>query len=107
MSNTSNTSIARNAAFFAALTACAVGCGGAAVGGHTYSGNGGIVRVEFKSDGKAFVSTGPISTPCTYSESGKTLALTCEGDKTDFTIDADGALIGPPGGMLARLTKEK
>ena len=37
----------------------------------------------------------------------KTLALTCEGEKTDFTIDDDGALIGPPDGMLARLTKEK
>jgi hypothetical protein len=33
--------------------------------------------------------------------------LTCEGEKTDFTIDDDGALIGPPDGMLARLTKEK
>ena len=33
--------------------------------------------------------------------------VTCEGDKTDFAIADDGALIGPPDGMLARLTKEK
>jgi hypothetical protein len=91
----------------AVLGACTAGCGGAKAEGHTYSGNGGVVKIEFQSGGKAFVSTGPITTTCSYSESGKTLALTCEGDKTDFTIDDDGALIGPPDGMLARLTKEK
>ena len=48
-----------------------------------------------------------VSTPCNYSKSGETLALICEGDKTEFTIDDDGGLIGPPGGMLARLRKEK
>jgi hypothetical protein len=107
MKNRFNTSSARTAAVIAVLSACATGCGGAKAEGHTYSGNGGVVKIEFKSDGKAFVATGPVSTPCTYSESGKTLTLTCEGDKTDFTVDDDGALIGPPGGMLARLTKEK
>ena len=61
------------------------GCGGK-VAGNTYTGNGGVVQIEFKSDGKAYVSTGPVSTPCTYSESGKTVTLVCEGDKTQFTI---------------------
>ncbi len=83
-----------------------VGCGGS-VSGNTYSGNGGVVQVEFKSGGKAFVSTGPVSTPCTYTESGKTVTLICEGDKTQFTVDDDGALIGPSGGFLGRLTKKK
>ena len=82
------------------------GCGGKAQG-NTYAGNGGVVQVEFKSGGKAYVSTGPVSTPCTYTESGKTLTLVCEGDKTVFTVDDDGALIGPPGGMLGRLEKKK
>jgi hypothetical protein len=82
------------------------GCGGA-VEGNTYTGNGGIVQIEFKSGGKAFVSTGPVSTPCTYTESGKTVTLVCEGDKTVFTVDDDGALLGPKGGFLARLTKKK
>jgi hypothetical protein len=31
----------------------------------------------------------------------------CEGDTTAFTVDEDGALIGPPDGMLSRLTQEK
>jgi hypothetical protein len=82
------------------------GCG-SSVEGSTYTGNGGVVVVEFKSGGKAFVSTGPVSTPCTYTASGKTVVLTCEGDKTTFTVDDDGALIGPPNGMLGRLTKKK
>jgi hypothetical protein len=82
------------------------GCGGK-VEGNTYAGNGGVVQIEFKSGGKAYVSTGPVSTACTYTESGKTVTLVCEGDKTVFTVDEDGALNGPQGGMLGRLTKKK
>src|SRR6202171_2500950 len=82
------------------------GCGGT-VEGNTYAGNGGVVQIEFKSGGKAYVSTGPVSTPCTYTESGKTVTLVCEGDKTVFTMDDDGALNGPQGGMLGRLAKKK
>lgn len=85
----------------------AASCGGAKVAGNTYSGNGGVVKIDFKSDGKAYVSTGPVSTTCSYQEKGKSLTLNCEGDQTNFTIDDDGALIGPPGGMLARLTRDK
>lgn len=107
MKNLFNPPNARTAAVIAVLGACTAACGGASPEGHTYSGNGGIVRIEFKQGGKAFVATGPLSTECTWTESGKTLTLVCEGDKTDFTIDDDGALIGPPEGMLARLTKEK
>jgi hypothetical protein len=82
------------------------GCGGK-VEGNTYAGNGGVVQVEFKSGGKAYVSTGPVSNPCSYTESGKTVTLVCEGAKTVFTVDDDGALNGPPGGMLGRLEKKK
>ena len=102
-----NKSIARAVVFIAVLSVCTTACGGAGAEGKTYSGNGGVVKIEFKSGGKAFVSTGPVTTACTYSENGKTLTLVCEGDKTEFSIDDDGALIGPPGGMLARLTQEK
>jgi hypothetical protein len=82
------------------------GCSGK-LQGNTYEDNGGVVKMEFKSDGKAYVSTGPVTNSCTYTESGKTVTLTCEGDKTVFTLDDDGALNGPPGGFLARLTKKK
>jgi hypothetical protein len=84
----------------------AVGCGGS-VKGNTYADNGGVVQIEFKSGDKAYLSMGPTTSTCSYSESGKKVTLTCEGDKTVFTIDDDGALNGPPGGLVSRLTKKK
>lgn len=89
-----------------AILAAAVGCGGN-VQGNTYADNGGIVKIEFKSGGKAYVSTGPATTNCSYTESVKTVTLLCEGDKTTFTVDGDGALNGPPGGFMSRLIKQK
>ncbi len=89
-----------------ALSLVIAGCG-SSVSGSTYIDNGGVVQIEFKSGGKAFVSTGPVTTPCTYSESGKTVTLICNGDKTVFTVEDDGALSGPPNGFLSRLTKKK
>ena len=83
------------------------GCGSTSVSDNTYQSNGGVVVIEFKSGGKAFVSTGPITTSCTYSQDGKKVSLTCEGDTTLFTVDDDGALNGPPNGFLGRLTKKK
>src|SRR5438552_10575650 len=83
-----------------------IGCSGK-VAGNTYTDNGGVVKVEFKSGGKAYVSTGPVTNTCSYEESGKSVTLTCEGDKSVFTVDDDGDLNGPPGGFLSRLTKKK
>src|SRR5216683_866625 len=84
----------------------AIGCSGK-VEGNTYEDNGGVVKIEFKSGGKAYLSAGPATTTCSYSESGKSVTLTCVGDKTVFTVEDDGALSGPPDGLLTRLTKKK
>jgi hypothetical protein len=83
-----------------------IGCGGK-VEGNTYEGNGGMIKIEFKSGGKAFLSAGPATTTCTYTEDGKTVTMICVGDKTVFTVEDDGALSGPPDGLLTRLTKKK
>ena len=83
-----------------------IGCG-SKVEGNTYEGNGGVVKIEFKSGGKAYLSAGPATTTCTYTESGKTVTMICVGDKTVFTVEDDGALSGPPDGFLTRLTKKK
>jgi hypothetical protein len=83
-----------------------IGCGGK-VEGNTYEGNGGVVKIEFKSGGKAYLSAGPATTTCTYTESGKTVTMVCVGDTTVFTVEDDGALSGPPDGLLTRLTKKK
>lgn len=84
----------------------AVGCG-SKVAGHTYAGNGNVVTVEFQSGGKAYASMGPMTSACTYTQSGKTVNLLCEGDTTVLTLADDGSLNGPPEGMLAHLTKVK
>lgn len=86
---------------------CLLGACGASVRGHAYHDNGGVVRVEFKSGGKAYVSIGPMSHECTYSESGKNVNLDCDGEKLNFTVQDDGALAGPPDGYMARLTPVK
>ena len=85
----------------------ATACGGG-VKGNTYVDNGNVVQIEFKSDGKAYMSMGPMTNTCTYTESGKNINLKCgPGEILAFTIDDDGALNGPPGGMVSRLTKKK
>jgi hypothetical protein len=89
-----------------ALSTAIAGCG-SSVAGSTYIDNGGVVQIEFKSNGKAYVSTGPVSHTCSYTQSGKSLTLNCDGDKSVFTVDDDGALNGPPNGFLSRLTKKK
>jgi hypothetical protein len=106
MKKTFNASNAAKLATLALLGVATPACGGS-VEGSTYAGNGGIVKIEFQSGGKAYVATGPVSTACTYSESGKNVTLLCEGDTTVFTVGDDGALNGPPEGLLGRLTKEK
>ncbi|MGD0156672.1 MAG: hypothetical protein ABSB50_11265 [Terracidiphilus sp.] len=83
-----------------------VGCG-TKVQGHTYAGNGNVVSVEFQSGGKAYASMGPMTSACTYTQSGKTVNLVCEGDTTVLTLQDDGSLNGPPEGMLAHMTKVK
>lgn len=80
---------------------------GSGVSGHTHAGNGELVKIEFQSGGKAITSYGPMSSNCTYTQTGKKIALTCEGDETDLNVGDDGSLNGPDGGMLAHLTKVK
>ena len=90
-----------------ALALSLAACGDESVQGNTYEAAGGGLTIAFKSGGKATFSIGPQSQECTYAQSGKKVTLTCEGDKTDFTIADDGALQGPPQGMVGRLTKKK
>jgi hypothetical protein len=84
-----------------------VACGGG-VKGNTYVDNGNVVQIEFKSGGKAFMSMGPMTNTCSYTENGKNVTLNCgPGETLAFTVDDDGALNGPPGGMVSRLTKKR
>jgi hypothetical protein len=80
-----------------------VACG-SSVNGHVYHNNGGVVQVEFKSGGRAYVSAGRVVHPCSYSESGKLVSLVCDGNTTEFQVQVDGVLVGPANGLMARLT---
>lgn len=92
-------------AFVVAVSSVAMACGGG-VKGNTYVDNGNVVQIEFKSDGKAYMSMGPVTNTCTYTESGKNVTVNCgPGETLAFTVDDDGALNGPPGGMVSRLTR--
>lgn len=106
MRNSNASRRARGAILASAASIALAGCG-SSVAGSNYIDNGGVVQIEFKSDGKAYVSTGPVTTKCTYTQNGKTLTLICNGDKTVFTVEDDGALSGPPDGFMGRLTKKK
>jgi len=91
--------------FLATVLLCLfLGACGSLLTGHSYHNNGGVIQVEFKSGGKAYVSDGRISRTCNYSESGRVVRLVCEHDTFDLTIQDDGALIGPANGLMARLT---
>jgi hypothetical protein len=83
----------------------AVGCGG--VAGHTYQSEGGVVKIEFGSNGKANLSMGPMQHTCDFVEESKSVAVTCDGDKTVFTVDGDGNLVPPATSFIGKLTKVK
>lgn len=89
-----------------AASAMLAGCGNS-VSGNTYTGAGNMVTIEFQSGGKAKASMGPMTSDCTYTQDGKTVALTCEGIKQELTVNDDGSLSGPAGGLMGRLTKKK
>jgi len=94
------------AAAVAWVCVCATGCGNS-VKGHTYTGNGQLVSIQFQSGGKAYVSMGPMTSTCTYTQSGNNITLVCEGDTEQLALAGDGSLNGPPDGMLAHLTRAK
>lgn len=81
-------------------TAC-----GSKVKGNTYE--SGFISVSFQSGGKATFASGPISTDCTYAESGNKVTLTCNGQPAVFTVNGDGNLEAPAESMMGTLTKKK
>lgn len=87
-----------------ALLCALLGACGSGVRGHVYHNNGGVVQIEFKSGGTAFLSDGPAVYTCHYVESENTVSLVCNGDRTVFRVQEDGALVGPAEGEMARLT---
>jgi hypothetical protein len=90
-------------AVMAGVILFATGCG---LSGSTYESEGGVLRIEFQSGGKAITSMGPLKMNCTYVEESSTVAVTCEGDKIVYAIK-DDQLIPPAGSMVGPLSKKK
>jgi hypothetical protein len=98
----------KNSFLIAAILCLTAACEkSTSVEGNTYEANGGAVKIEFQSGGKAVTTMGPMAAKCTYTQNGKTISLVCENDKIELTVNDDGSLAGPPSGFAARLTKKK
>lgn len=88
-----------------ALLCLGIAACGKGVKGYTYADNGGMVKIEFQSGGKAITTMGPITATCTYTESGSQVTLTCADQATVLALGSDGSLSGPADGILNKLTK--
>jgi hypothetical protein len=64
-------------------------------------------HAELKSGNKATFTFAGDSANCTYNVGGAKIELTCQGEKTEFTIHDDGSLTGPPGNLMGVLRKTK
>lgn len=102
----SNSGSALAAASVALFCLGVTGCG-SGVKGHTYASPNNMVQIQFQSDGKAFATMGPMTSACTYTQSGNNITLICEGDTEQLVLQSDGSLNGPPDGALTHLTKTK
>jgi hypothetical protein len=76
------------------------------VEGNTYVDAEGVISIEFLSGGKANFKMGVVGGACTYTESGKNVAVTCNGVPQVFTMNSDGSLGGPAAGLIGKLTKK-
>jgi hypothetical protein len=86
------------------LLAFCAGCGNN-VQGNTYANS--MMKVQFQSGSKAVVTIGFMTQNCQWSQNSKNVTVNCAGDTTQFTLNDDGSLAGPPEGMIGRLTKVK
>ena len=76
------------------------------VKGH-YADASGIFKLDLESGGKATLTTMNDSTACTYKVDGKQVAVTCENQMLNFTIQDDGSLAPPATSPLGPLRKVK
>jgi hypothetical protein len=84
-----------------------IACGSSLTG--KYSAAGGAIMLELQSGGKATLSFAGETAPCTYTSSGKTVTLACQGQAGSLalTVQSDGSLAGPPGSLIPPLQKTK
>jgi hypothetical protein len=94
-----------------AVACASIACGSASARGDAnvagiYANPEGNASVEFMSGGKAHFSLHGVGGQCTYTQKDRQILLICEGERTEFTVEDDGALIGPPDSFMTRLKKK-
>jgi hypothetical protein len=84
-----------------------IACGSKLTG--TYSAAGGAIILDLQSGGKATLTFTGETAPCTYTTSGSTVSLSCQGQAGNLalTVQSDGSLAGPPGSFIPLLQKTK
>jgi hypothetical protein len=95
------------AGIFAGVILLAVGCGSGVQG--TYTDPSGGFVLDVKSGGNATFTFAGMPANCTYTQSGNSLTLACQGDTAGnlvLTIQSDGSLTGPPGSFMPPLKKK-
>lgn len=93
----------------AAILAAAIGfagCGDPPIAGNTYGDSGNMISLEFLSGGKATFKIAGAAVPCTYTQNGKKITVTCSGTPQVFIMNSDGSLTASPADPIGRLTRK-
>jgi hypothetical protein len=82
-------------------------CGDPHVVGSTYVDSDNLISLEFLPGGKATLKMAGVVVPCTYTEKGKNITVSCGGAAQPFTMNNDGSLTAANPGLIGKLTRKK
>jgi hypothetical protein len=82
------------------------GCGDPPIAGSTYGDSNNMFSLEFLSGGKATFKLAGAAVPCTYTQNGKNITVTCSGAPQLFIMNSDGSLTASPADPIGRLTRK-
>ena len=81
-------------------------CGDSPIAGSTYGDSNNTFSLEFLSGGKATFTFAGAAVPCTYTQNGKNITVTCSGTPQLFIMGSDGSLTASPADPIGRLTRK-
>jgi len=81
-------------------------CGDPPIAGSTYGDSNNTFSLEFLSGGKATFTFAGAAVPCTYTQNGKNITVTCSGTPQLFIMGSDGSLTASPADPIGRLTRK-
>jgi hypothetical protein len=81
------------------------GCGDPPIVGSTYGDSDNLISLEFLPGGKATLKMAGAVVPCTYTEKGESITVSCGGAAQPFTMNSDGSLSATNSGLFGKLTR--